>query len=89
MHEKYGDHSYQTYRNSMYRPGRDGLLIEINTYGLAKRDLVVPVNLFSKVIVDGEVRFQFVPRHSKAGDHDNRAMMWRTSSLIAADPIAI
>ncbi len=69
MHEKYGDHAYQQYRNAMYRSGRDGLLIEIGKYGLAKRDLVAPVNFFSKVVVDGEGRFQFVPTHAKAGDH--------------------
>ena len=69
MHEKYGDHPYQQYRNAMYRSGRDGLLIEIGKYGLAKRDLVAPVNFFSKVVVDEEGRFQFAPHHAKAGDY--------------------
>ena len=69
MHEKYGDHPYQTFRNGMYRSGRDGLLIEIGKHGLGKRDLVAPVNFFSKVTVDAEGRFHFVPGHGKAGDH--------------------
>ena len=69
LHEKYGDHPYQTYRNGMYRSGRDGLLIEIGKYGLSKRDLVAPVNFFSKVTVDDEGRFHFVPGHAQAGDH--------------------
>jgi len=69
MHEKYGEHPYQQYRNGMYRSGRDGLLIEIGKYGLAKRDLVAPVNFFSKVSVDEEGRFRFEPGHAKAGDH--------------------
>lgn len=69
MDEKYGAHRYQEYRNGMYRSGRSGLLIEIGKYGLAKRDLIAPVNFFSKVTVDEEGRFQFVPKHSKAGDH--------------------
>ena len=69
MHEKYGDHPYQQYRNAMYRSGRDGLLIEIGKYGLAKRDLVAPVNFFSKVVIDEEGRFQFTPHHAKAGDY--------------------
>lgn len=69
MHEKYGRHPYQQYRNAMYRSGRDGLLIEIGKYGLAKRDLVAPVNFFSKVVVDDEGRFRFVPGHARAGDH--------------------
>ena len=69
MGEKYGEHAYQQYRNGMYRSGRDGLLIEIGKYGLAKRDLVAPVNFFSKVTVDEEGRFHFVPGHAKAGDY--------------------
>ncbi|MEW5770850.1 MAG: urea amidolyase associated protein UAAP1 [Pseudomonadota bacterium] len=68
MHEKYGDHPYQQYRNAMYRSGRDGLLIEIGKYGLGKRDLVAPVNFFSKVAVDEEGRFNYAPGHAKAGD---------------------
>ncbi len=69
LHEKYGDHGYQCYRNGMYRSGRDGLLIEIGKYGLAKRDLVAPVNFFSKVTVDDDGRFHFVPGHAQPGDH--------------------
>lgn len=69
MHEKYGDHIYQQYRNAMYRSGRDGLLIEIGKYGLAKRDLVAPVNFFSKVVVDNEGRFKYVTDHAQAGDY--------------------
>jgi len=69
MEEKYGEHAYQQYRNGMYRSGRDGLLIEIGKYGLTKRDLVAPVNFFSKVTVDAEGRFKFVPDHAKAGDY--------------------
>ncbi|MBI1283213.1 MAG: DUF1989 domain-containing protein [Thiobacillus sp.] len=69
MHEKYGDHTYQENRNGMTRSGRDGLLIEIGKYGLAKRDLVAPVNFFSKVTVDAEGRFRYVPDHAQAGDH--------------------
>jgi urea carboxylase-associated protein 2 len=69
MREKYGDHAYQENRNGMIRSGRDGLLIEIGKYGLAKRDLVAPVNFFSKVTVDAEGRFRYVPDHAQAGDH--------------------
>ena len=68
MRENYGERSYQTARNAMYRSGRDGLLIEIGKHGLAKRDLVAPVNFFSKVCVDSEGRFEFIPGHCKAGD---------------------
>jgi urea carboxylase-associated protein 2 len=69
MAQKYGERNYQSARNGMYRSGRSGLLIETGKYGLAKRDLVAPVNFFSKVQVDDEGRLVFVPGHSKAGDH--------------------
>jgi urea carboxylase-associated protein 2 len=68
MAEKYGNQRYQEFRNGMYRSGRTGLLIEIGKYGLAKRDLIAPVNFFSKVTVDDQGRFAFVPGHAKAGD---------------------
>lgn len=65
---KYGERRYEDARNGMYRSGKDGLLIEIGKYGLSKRDLIAPVNLFSKVSVDAQGRFQFAPQHAKAGD---------------------
>jgi len=68
MREKYGTRNYQSARNGMYRSGRSGLLVEIGKYGLAKRDLIAPVNFFSKVTVDDEGRFAFVSGHAKAGE---------------------
>jgi uncharacterized protein len=68
MTEKFGEHRYEESRNSMHRSGKDGLLIEIGKYGLTRRDLIAPVNLFSKVIVDEQGRFSFAPNHSQAGD---------------------
>ena len=68
MTEKFGEHRYEESRNDMHRSGKDGLLIEIGKYGLARRDLIAPVNLFSKVIVDTQGRFTFAPNHSQAGD---------------------
>jgi uncharacterized protein len=68
MREKYGERPYQAARNAMYRSGVDGLLIETAKHGLARRDLIAPVNFFSKVSVDAEGRFAFSPNHSKAGD---------------------
>ncbi len=67
MRGKYGEHGYQQHRNGMYRSGKDGLLIEIGKYGLSRRDLVAPVNFFSKVSVDDEGRFHPHPGHCRAG----------------------
>jgi urea carboxylase-associated protein 2 len=69
MAEQYGERGYQTARNDMYRSGRSGLLIEIGKYGLSKRDLIAPVNFFSKVTVDDQGRFGFTPGHCREGDH--------------------
>lgn len=68
MATKYGEQRYEQARNAMYRSGKDGLLIEIGKYGLTRRDLIAPVNLFSKVSVDAQGRFCFAENHAKAGD---------------------
>jgi urea carboxylase-associated protein 2 len=59
--------TFHTHRNAMYRNGKDGLLIEIGKYGLARRDLIAPVNFFSKVSVDAQGRFQFASPHAPVG----------------------
>lgn len=67
MAAKYGQQRYATHRNAMHRAAVDGLLIEIGKHGLARRDLGVPVNFFSKVSADEEGRLHFAPGHAKAG----------------------
>jgi uncharacterized protein YcgI (DUF1989 family) len=59
----------------MYRSGRDGLLIEIGKYGLTRRDLVAPVNFFSKVSVDAEGRFAS-PHHARPATMWTCAWTW-------------
>jgi len=68
MQRRYGEQRYGEHRNAMHRSGKDGLLIEIGKHGLARRDLIAPVNLFSKVTVDEEGRFAFHAGHARAGD---------------------
>ncbi len=67
LQTKYGEQRFHTHRNAMFRSGKDGLLIEIGKYGLGRRDLIAPVNFFSKVSVDAEGRFQFAADHAPAG----------------------
>lgn len=67
MVAKYGEHRYEAARNGMHRSGKDGLLIEIGKHGLGARDLIAPVNLFSKVYVAEAGRFQFDAAHATAG----------------------
>ena len=67
MAAQYGERRFEAARNAMYRSGRDGLLIEIGKHGLGARDLIAPVNLFSKVSVDETGRFEFAAHHAPAG----------------------
>lgn len=66
--EKYGAGRYQELRNGFYRNGVDNLLVEMGKWNLDLQDLLMVLNLFSKVTVDAEGVFHFVPGHSKAGD---------------------
>ena len=57
---KYGDASYQTHRNDWHVNALDCFVIELEKWGLSARDLVAPINFFSKVVVglDGAMRFE-------------------------------
>ena len=65
---QYGESSYQTQRNDMFRSCKDGLLIELAKHGLGKRDLTPTVNFFSKVVPDDAGNLSFVANNSKAGN---------------------
>ncbi|MBX9913393.1 MAG: urea carboxylase-associated family protein [Pseudomonadaceae bacterium] len=67
--EKYGAGRYQELRNSFFRNGMDNLLVELGKWDLGLADLLMNLNLFSKVSVDEHGRFQFQPDNSKAGDY--------------------
>lgn len=65
---RYGTQRFQEHRNDMHRNGRDGLLVELGKYGLGKRDLVAPINLFSKVTADERGALTFISGNSRPGD---------------------
>lgn len=66
--EKYGAGRYQELRNGFHRNGTDNLLVEMGKWNLNLQDLLMVINLFSKVTVDAEGSFRFVPGNSQAGD---------------------
>ncbi|MDE1164646.1 MAG: urea carboxylase-associated family protein [Pseudomonas sp.] len=66
---KYGQGRYQELRNGFYRNGVDNLLVELGKWGLGLAELTMLLNLFSRVDVDADGRFQFIEGHSKAGDY--------------------
>lgn len=61
--------SYQEYRNERNQNGRDSFMIEAGKYGMTTRDLVAPVNWFSKIATDGEGNMRFEADNSKVGDY--------------------
>ena len=67
--EKYGRGRYQDLRNRFYRNGHDNLLVEMGKWNLNQQDLLMTLNLFSRVSVTAEGRFEFVANNSSAGDY--------------------
>jgi len=66
---RYGEARYQAHRNAMHRNGMDGLLVELEKWGLGKRDVVANLNLFSKLAADDAGRLQFDTAHRAPGQH--------------------
>lgn len=64
---KYGERTYQKVNNQWHQNALDGFLIELSKYGLGSRDLMMNVNLFSKVGVLDDGSLHFVPKHALAG----------------------
>ena len=67
VQRKWGERSYQEHRNECFRNGRDQLLVELGKWGMGMRDLVPNLNLFSKVVADGQGALSFVTSHGRAG----------------------
>jgi urea carboxylase-associated protein 2 len=69
VQEKYGAGRYQELRNGFFRNGVDNLLVEMGKWNLNLQDLLMTLNLFSKVTVDSDGRFHFEQGNSRAGDY--------------------
>ncbi len=69
VQEKYGAGRYQELRNGLFRNGVDNLLVEMGKWNLNLQDLLMNLNLFSKVTVDADGAFNFQPGNSKPGDY--------------------
>lgn len=65
--ERYGLNPFQTARNDFFRNGRDCFLIELEKWGLGRRDLVPNINWFSKVVADEAGRLTYAPGNSARG----------------------
>ncbi|SDJ03464.1 hypothetical protein SAMN05216588_13510 [Pseudomonas flavescens] len=67
--EKYGQGRYQELRNGFFRNGVDNLLVEMGKWNLNLQDLLMTLNLFSRVSVDADGAFRFHGDNSQAGDY--------------------
>jgi uncharacterized protein len=65
---RWGEQSYQAYRNEWTQNGHDAFLVEAGKYGIGRRDLAANVNWFSKVSVadDGALTFDAGPARAGA-----------------------
>lgn len=68
VHAKYGEGSFQRLRNDCHRNGTDNLLVELGKWGLGLSDLLMVLNLFSRIDVAADGALAFVPGNSRAGD---------------------
>lgn len=64
---KYGTTTYQHQRNEWLRSGQENFAVELVRNGMGMRDLVPPVNLFSKVSCDEQGNLRFNLEHCPAG----------------------
>lgn len=69
VNEKYGAGRYQELRNGFYRNGADNMLVEMGKWNLGLSDLLMTLNLFSRVDVTDAGALSFVAGNSKAGDY--------------------
>ena len=67
VERRWGRKTYQEAHNDMHRNGYDSFLIELAKYGLGRKDMAANLNLFSRVQVDDQGNFQYVPEASAAG----------------------
>jgi uncharacterized protein len=65
--ERWGEHSYQQYRNEWTQNGHDAFLVEAGKYGLGRRDLAANVNWFSKAAAQEDGTLVFDPSNSGPG----------------------
>lgn len=69
VREKYGQGRYQELRNGFFRNGTDNLLVEMGKWSLDLQDLLMVLNLFSKVTVAADGHFAFATDHGRPGDY--------------------
>jgi urea carboxylase-associated protein 2 len=67
--QRWGEKSYQNFRNDWTQNGLDAFLVEGGKYGLGRRDLAANLNWFSKAAADDDGSLRFDPANSGPGGH--------------------
>jgi uncharacterized protein YcgI (DUF1989 family) len=70
----------------MHRSGQDGLVVELNKWGLGRRDLNANVNFFSKVVADASGKLGFVTEHRQPGQYVDLRFEMNVLVLLSAAP---
>ena len=83
---KYGVARYQQHRNEMYRSGLEGLQVELAKWGLGRRDVVPPINFFSKAVADEQGRLRFETAHRRPGQHIDLRFEMNVLVVLSAAP---
>ncbi len=67
--QKWGERTYQNYRNDWNQNGYNSFLVELAKYGLGRKDMAANLNLFSAISVDEYGNLGYTIGNSKAGDY--------------------
>jgi urea carboxylase-associated protein 2 len=86
LQARYGEARYQEHRNAMYRSGLEGLQIELAKWGLDRRDMVAPLNLFSKAVADADGRLRFDRAHRRPGQYVDLRFEMNVLVVLSAAP---
>jgi len=86
LEKKYGQAPYQTHRNGMYRSGQEGLLVELNKWGLGRRDINGNANFFSKVSANAAGQLRFDRAHRAPGQVVDLRFEMNVLVLLSAAP---
>jgi len=68
VEQKWGEQTYQDFRNDWNQNGYNSFLVELAKYGLGRKDMASNLNLFSAVSADAEGNLHFLADNSRAGD---------------------
>ncbi|MCX7713726.1 MAG: urea carboxylase-associated family protein [Chthoniobacterales bacterium] len=86
IHAAFGSKNFYQARNAFHRNGRENFLIELGKYGLGEPDLVMCLNLFSKVVPTETGQLTFYPNSSPPNSSVILRSEMNTLVILSATP---